>query len=420
MHWTPLFSVLFLLTCFAAPILAGPHKSLVPDLDAAPAPLGDRFVGRKTEFGQIDQVWADRSVPMVGVVAWGGYGKTAMIRQWLYRHRTEWPGHKAPDGIFWYTVQPGTNAEDLYQAVMAYFHSTPNTGQRAPNSADSGSADSGSGDSVDQKIAALQQAIGQRRYLLVLDGLEPLQHAERDTSYGMAQEPLLRALLRTICLSKLGNGLCVVTTRLPLTDVAKFGGRSLLEIRLEERLLDDAEANLLLRLEGVKKGTDLQKMQLIEFCCRHPLALKVSANLLRCKAGGDAGAWPSLVDNGDSREPRPRNEHEAVATIMHVLSKQLTDRELAELSLLADIPHPIDRATLCARALRAPGHHDLDEMTCNKALDSLVSLRVVDFNEHNHKFAIHPLVAEYFGRTTVGVNELSQQDRFLHTLPDHR
>ena len=86
-----------------------------------------------------------------------------------------------------------------------------------------------------------------RRTLLVLDGLEPLQNPPGPQE-GRLREPSLQAFLRE--LAAFNTGLCVITTRTPVADIADHEGTSALRRDLE-RLSSDAGAKLL-RALGVK------------------------------------------------------------------------------------------------------------------------------------------------------------------------
>ena len=62
-----------------------------------------------------------------------------------------------------------------------------------------------------------------RRTLLVLDGLEPVQNPPGPQE-GRVREPSLQALLRE--LAAFNAGLCVITTRTPVADIADHEGSS--------------------------------------------------------------------------------------------------------------------------------------------------------------------------------------------------
>jgi hypothetical protein len=80
-----------------------------------------------------------------------------------------------------------------------------------------------------------------RRAILVLDGLEPLQNPP-GLQEGRVREPSLQALLRE--LAAFNRGLCVITTRTAVADIADHEGTSALRRDLEH-LSSDAGAKLL-------------------------------------------------------------------------------------------------------------------------------------------------------------------------------
>ena len=98
-----------------------------------------------------------------------------------------------------------------------------------------------------EKGERLAKLVAQRRTLLVLDGLEPLQNPPGPQE-GRLREPSLKALLRE--LAAFNTGLCVVTTRTPVADIADHERISTLRRELEQ-LTSDAGAKVL-RALGVK------------------------------------------------------------------------------------------------------------------------------------------------------------------------
>jgi len=82
-----------------------------------------------------------------------------------------------------------------------------------------------------EKGERLAKLVAHRRTLLVLDGLEPLQNPPGPQE-GRLREPSLQALLRE--LAAFNTGLCVVTTRIPVADIADHEGTSALRRELEQ------------------------------------------------------------------------------------------------------------------------------------------------------------------------------------------
>src|ERR1700760_4348532 len=100
-----------------------------------------------------------------------------------------------------------------------------------------------------EKGERLAKLVLHRRTLLILDGLEPLQNPPGPQE-GRLREPALQALLPE--LAAFNTGLCVITTRLPVADLADHEHTSALRRDLEQ-LSNDAGAKLLQAL-GVKGG----------------------------------------------------------------------------------------------------------------------------------------------------------------------
>jgi hypothetical protein len=87
-----------------------------------------------------------------------------------------------------------------------------------------------------EKGERLAKLIANRRTLLVLDGLEPLQNPPGQQE-GRLREPSLQALLRE--LATFNRGLCVITSRLPVADIADHEGAFAGTRHLQQRALRD-------------------------------------------------------------------------------------------------------------------------------------------------------------------------------------
>jgi hypothetical protein len=132
-----------------------------------------------------------------------------------------------------------------------------------------------------EKGERLAKLITHRRTLLVLDGLEPLQNPPGPQE-GRVLEPSLQALLRE--LAAFNTGLCVITTRIPVADIADHERTSALRRDLEQ-LSSDAGAKLL-RALGVKGDEDELRNASDEFS-GHCLALTLLGSYLTDAYNGD-------------------------------------------------------------------------------------------------------------------------------------
>jgi hypothetical protein len=132
-----------------------------------------------------------------------------------------------------------------------------------------------------EKGERLAKLVAHRRTLLVLDGLEPLQNPP-GAQEGRVREPSLQALLRE--LAAFNTGLCVITTRTPIADIADHEQTSALRRSLEQ-LSSDAGAKLL-RALGVK-GDEAELRSTSEEFGGHCLALTLLGSYLTDAYYGD-------------------------------------------------------------------------------------------------------------------------------------
>jgi hypothetical protein len=132
-----------------------------------------------------------------------------------------------------------------------------------------------------EKGERLAKLVSCRRTLLILDGLEPLQNPPGPQE-GRLRDPSLQALLRE--LAAFNSGLCVITTRLPIADVADHE-RSSAPRRELEQLSGDAGAELLQAL-GVKGDQAVLRSASDEFS-GHCLGLALLGSYLTDAHNGD-------------------------------------------------------------------------------------------------------------------------------------
>jgi tetratricopeptide (TPR) repeat protein len=135
-----------------------------------------------------------------------------------------------------------------------------------------------------EKGRRLAQLIRREKTLLILDGLEPLQYppGELHGFDGRIKDPGLTTLLKELAAAN--PGLCVITTREPVTDLADQTGFAVKEIFLE-RLSEKAGVQLLKNL-GVK-GLKKELAAAVQEYGGHALALNLLGNYLHSVYHGD-------------------------------------------------------------------------------------------------------------------------------------
>jgi serine/threonine protein kinase len=224
--------------------------------------------GRQEDIGFLDAAWANEHVNIVTIVAWAGVGKSTLVNHWLLRMAVE--HYRSAHLVFgWSFYRQGSggetsSADEFLDTALTWF----------------GDPDPRIGTSW-EKGERLAKLISHRRTLLVLDGLEPLQNPPGPQE-GRVREPSLQALLRQ--LAAFNTGLCVITTRLPVADIADHEGTSALRRELEQ-LSSDAGAKVL-RALGVK-GPEAELRSASDEFNGHCLALTLLGSYLTDAYDGD-------------------------------------------------------------------------------------------------------------------------------------
>lgn len=221
---------------------------------------GDLFFGREPELDRLDEAWNNPHQRIISLVAVGGAGKTTLVKRWLDRLSRE--DYRGAQKIFgWSFYSQGTkiaekseaSADPFIESALSFF------GVQDPGTS-----------SYDRGVR-LAFEVRRHRHLLILDGIEPLQHPPGPTE-GRLRDPGLRGLLKNL---EAGNeGLCVVTTRVQIEDI-----RSLQDsvIWLDKLSAEDG-ARLLKSLDV--KGSDSQLRKTSEEFEGHALALTLLGSYL--------------------------------------------------------------------------------------------------------------------------------------------
>jgi serine/threonine protein kinase len=246
------------------PARLGPKKISVARLPVT----GSDVFGREEDIVFLDRAWANKDVNVVTIVAWAGVGKSTLVNHWLRRMATN--HYRTAELVFgWSFYRQGSSgdtssADEFLNAALTWF----------------GDPDPRIGTAW-EKGERMARLVAHRRTLLVLDGLEPLQNPPGPQE-GRLREPSIQALLRE--LAAFNAGLCLVTTRLPIADIADHERTSALRRDLEH-LSSDAGAKLLRALNV--KGDELELRRASNEFSGHCLALTLLGSYLADAYNGD-------------------------------------------------------------------------------------------------------------------------------------
>jgi serine/threonine protein kinase len=359
-------------------IILGPDKISVARLPVT----GSDVFGREKDTTFLNDAWANQDVNIVTIVAWAGVGKSALVNHWLGQMAIE--HYRSAELVFgWSFYRQGTSrgsssADEFLDAALAWF----------------GDPDPRIGTAW-EKGERLAKLMSHRRTLLVLDGLEPLQNPPGPQE-GRVRGPALQALLRE--LAAFNTGLCVVTTRIPVADIADHEHTSVLRRDLEQ-LSSDAGAKLL-RALGVK-GQEAELRSASDEFSGHCLALTLMGSYL-------ADAY-----DGDIRYREEVSKHLAhdVRHGVHaqkVMESYLTwfgeGPELSILRMLGLFDRPAEEEAICAllKSPPIPGlTESLTDLSPSEWRTILAKLRrarllAPEDSRHSRQLDAHPLIREYF------------------------
>jgi len=344
---------------------------------------GSDVFGREEDIAFLDRAWANKDVNVVAIVAWAGVGKSTLVNHWLRRMAAE--HYRSAQLVFgWSFYRQGTtggssSADEFLDAALAWF----------------GDPDPRIGTPW-EKGERLARLVAHRRTLLILDGLEPLQNPPGPQE-GRLRDPSLQALLRE--LAAFNTGLCVITTRTPVADIADHDRASVLRCELEQ-LSSDAGARLL-RAMGVK-GHETELRKASDEFQGHCLALTLLGSYLSDAYNGDIRCREE-VSAGLVHDER-QGVH--ARKVMESYQSWLREGpELSVLRLLGLFDRPADERALSA-LLNPPAIHGLTESLTNlsptewrKILAKLRRARLLAGEDPHNRGHLdtHPLVREYYG-----------------------
>ena len=361
------------------PARSGPKKISLARLPVT----GSDVFGREEDIAFLEDAWANQQVNVVTIIAWAGVGKSTLVNHWLRRLAAE--RYRSAQLVFgWSFYRQGTSggtssADEFVDAALVWF----------------GDPDPRIGTAW-EKGERLAKLISNRRTLLVLDGLEPLQNPP-GPGEGRLRDPSLQALLRE--LATFNTGLCLITTRTPVADLADHERSSALRRELEH-LSSDAGAKLLCAL-GVK-GQEAELHSTSEEFGGHCLALTLLGSYLSDAYHGDI-RFRKEVSARLANDVR-RGVH--ARKVMESYQSWLGEGpELSLLRMLGLFDRPADEEVV-ATLIKPPGIRGLTESLVDSnptelriILAKLRRARLLASEDPHHPGLVdtHPLVREYFG-----------------------
>ena len=229
---------------------------------------GDGWAGREAELAALDEAWRSGATRVLSLHAEGGAGKTRVLVKWLNNLRDD--GWRGAGGVFVHSFysqgsdeRRNASSEVFFDQALDYF------GYQGAAITD-----------PNEKGRRLAELIAARHGLLVLDGLEPLQHPPAFND-GRLKDPAIERLLMSLSLATAGApapALCIVTSRQPVVELRPREGRAVVQRHLE-RLDTAAGVELLRQLEV--RGPERELLEAVDEFRGHAYSLMLLGTYLR-------------------------------------------------------------------------------------------------------------------------------------------
>lgn len=353
------------------------EKTKVTQCSIARLPAtSEKLFGRADDLAWLDACWEEEAY-VASIVAWGGVGKSALVNRWLANMRDEeWRGaERVYAWSFYKQGTTGVTSSDEFIADALRYFGDRNPTEGAPR----------------DKGKRLAKLVVTERTILILDGIEPLQWGP-GMNEGRLKDEALAALLNWLSLHK--GGLCIVTSRITLTDLEPWSGDKVRTKNLSN-LSPEAGAELL-KARGAKGPDEELREASIEYK-GHSLALTLLGSYLAEVAQGDIRQRREI---GPLEKEEKQGDH--TRWVMEAYHAWIEKPEISILYMIGlfDRPAEADEIDALRRGPVVPGLTDalvtVNRRAWNRAIWRLCKVGLCSA-EQDTSLDAHPLVREHFG-----------------------
>ncbi len=366
---------------------------------AHPYPLQENFTGRNKERQQLTEWLKNDPRPMFAYVAIGGMGKSALTWYWLQEDIIK--KGLAPEGIIWWSFY---DEESSFEKFLFSTIKYASGGKINPSTIKS----------VREKIDTLYNLLYQKRYLIVLDGLERLLRAyaglgspyqgdefkkEKDQTFRSCIDPNASWFLKTM-VTGYPQSKILFTSRLFPKELDGLAGYN----KIELKSMNPDDAVEFFHLQGVK-GTRAEIQVACEPYGYHPLKLRLLSGLiLEEKENPGDCSQSKYCEIGDVA---PKEHY-----IMEISYNALDKKKQNFISSLAAFRTPMDYPAIKAIS-KFKSKKELDG-----ALTELVNRGLLFWDKEKNRYDLHPIVRSYcYGRLMDKEGVHSQLIDYFNAVP---
>ncbi|MEM8671177.1 MAG: ATP-binding protein [Planctomycetota bacterium] len=343
---------------------------------------GELLIGRDKEIHQLDEFWNNSKFNVITLQGWGGCGKSSLVNHWLATLAED--GWQGVEKVFGWSFSKQGFEDSTVAAADEFFSRAFQFFAIQSKSSELG------GDRGEQLASTLQDS----RVLLILDGLEPLQH-RKGPQKGQIIDPELATLIRS--LAAVNSGLCVIMSRETVAGIASFSKKTAQVVELNA--LDDSAGEELLRELGIRgSSTDIRNVS--RTVKGHALTLNLVGNYLRDFFGGHVMDFDRAL-----RIAPDDSEQTILANVMSSYDRQLGDGpELEVLRMLSVFDRPAKHAEIKVLLMDPPipgvstnlvalTEHHFRQVIVRLHRTNLMEKRYADTSEI---IDLHPLVRAHY------------------------
>jgi tetratricopeptide (TPR) repeat protein len=337
------------------------------------------WANRVQQLDLLTEYWTDDQVRVVGLIGWGGVGKSSLARRWFDEFSNR---DIKPDGFFWWSFYYQASLDEFLEAALIYLTG----GQFQPST-------------IPTPWARIQQFIallGAGKFVIVLDGLEVAQKtAETDDDFGWLTDRAFRNFLELCADPMLHQSFILITSRFPLTDLQPHDGFSYKSLQIDYFSENDGAEYL--KRRGVKGGLAVLRRLSNEYG-GHALSLSLLAGYLNEYFAGQsqyASQIPFLATSETTK----------VNQILQAYDARLTDVQKAFMQLLAAFRRAMPHQTLKLMIDKPdfvesnPLQKPLSRLTSFELrglINNLKKRGLIFSDDSGNAYTTHPLIREYF------------------------
>ena len=339
----------------------------------------NRFV-REDLSAQIERAYQAEKHSIISLVGFGGEGKSSLIRHWIGAHEKI---KKRWDGVFWWSFNSRSDISLFLNRFAQYLVGSKIAGDHAERNED--------------LLDLIHGILTNQRILLVLDGLENIQHQKGDKIGNIKPKYQDLTELLTFFLYNEHRSLCLITSRLEplqLQVATTYTG-------FEAKSLTYEQVVQLLNSEGVDiDNSDQRRIQMMyETWQGHLLTLTLLAAKIRTDFNRIV---PNLADL-----PLPQanaNQYQQVNTLLDWYDEQLDIAQREFLYLLAafdrSVPTDVFRKVIEQDSnisgsfrLFSTLAHQKDHL--EDIVRNLRRLRLI-YQNNTRAYYAHPIIIDYY------------------------